>query len=336
MSDDALSPVSPEMLLKIGPVFVGALLSWMLFGISIVQLYIYHVSFTRDHRFIQASVYLIFLLDVFQSVVAANQGWQVLVSGWGRPDNLEFPGWTFTALPIVSTIISTWVQAFYAWRIHQLGKWVVLPGFIVLAGGAWALAISFASTRDIASLHETSMYARVVIWLGGGAFTDLIIMSSMLYLLYAVKRRTKPFQRSELIVNRLIRFTIETGSACALSAILQLALFIGVSSTNAHLILALILSKVYSNTLMSSLNARPNKLYSQTATSGNLTFRQSRTGAVDSNNGNAHPVAIHITHEVEIEGVTKSNGDKVAPGWDIELDDVSSGSHQAPVPGIRQ
>lgn len=62
--------------------------------------------------------------------------------------------------------VSTWVQAFYAWRIHQLGKWVVLPGFIVLvgiheflmittlrsevarktalvqAGGAWALAIS--------------------------------------------------------------------------------------------------------------------------------------------------------------------------------------------------
>lgn len=66
---------------------------------------------------------------------------------------------------------------------------------------------------------------------------------------------------------------------------------------------------------MSSLNARPNKLYSQTTTSGNLTFRQtqSRTGAADGNNGNAHPVAIHITHEVEIEGVTKSNGDKVAP-----------------------
>lgn len=73
-------------------------------ALSLTSTDIYHVSFTRDHRFIQASVYLIFLLELFQSIVAANQGWQVLVSGWGHPNNLEFPGWTFTALPIVSTI----------------------------------------------------------------------------------------------------------------------------------------------------------------------------------------------------------------------------------------
>lgn len=65
---------------------------------------IYHVSFPNDHRFIQASVYIIFLLDIFQSIVAASEGWQFLVNGWGRQVNLAFPGWTFTALPIVSSL----------------------------------------------------------------------------------------------------------------------------------------------------------------------------------------------------------------------------------------
>ena len=65
---------------------------------------IYHVSFPNDRQLIQAAVYVIYLLDIFQSIVAASQAWQFLVVGWGRRINLEYPGWTFTALPIVSSL----------------------------------------------------------------------------------------------------------------------------------------------------------------------------------------------------------------------------------------
>ncbi|KAI0683531.1 hypothetical protein C8Q76DRAFT_762787 [Earliella scabrosa] len=334
----ATAPVDTATVLQIGPILIGGLLSWMLFGISIVQLYIYHVSFGfRDHRFIQVSVYTIFLLDIFQSIVAANEGWQTLIAGWGRPENLRYPGWTFIALPIVSTFVSMWVQTFYAWRIRQLGRWTVVPGMIVLtaliqAGGAWALAIGFAFTKDITSLHETRMYARAILWLGGGAFTDITIMCSMLYLLYAVKQRIRSFEPSELMVNRLIRLSIETGSACALSAILQLILFLGVPETNIHLVVALILSKIYSNTLMSSLNARPSKSASKRMKSGNLTFRQSqsRSDGIESRASHTHPVAIHITREVEVDGSTAGEEDKVGQSWEIELEDVASSEHHPP------
>ena len=124
---------------------IGALLCWMLFGISIVQLCtcphpapslprwgrtltrafsflpspplppraracvrrvadIYHVSFPRERFAIWASVYTIFALDIFQSIVVACEAWQTLCAGWGRPVNLQFPGWTFTGLPIVSSV----------------------------------------------------------------------------------------------------------------------------------------------------------------------------------------------------------------------------------------
>ena len=105
---------------------IGALLSWMLFGISIVQLCastslpcrlassvlfladtlsdIFHVSFPKERRAILVSVYTIFALDIFQSIVVACEAWQTLCAGWGRPINLQFPGWTFTGLPIVSSI----------------------------------------------------------------------------------------------------------------------------------------------------------------------------------------------------------------------------------------
>ena len=38
------------------------------------------------------------------------------------------------------------------------------------------------------------------------------------------------------MVRRLIRLTVETGCACALSAVLELAFFLGLPDTNIHLI----------------------------------------------------------------------------------------------------
>ncbi len=44
------------------------------------------------------------------------------------------------------------------------------------------------------------------------------------------------FERSGLMVNRLIRLTVETGCACALTAVLELSFFLGMPETNIHLI----------------------------------------------------------------------------------------------------
>src|ERR1700749_5104919 len=84
-----------------------------------------------------APVYLIFGLDIFQSVVAASMGWHIMCAGWGRTNNLVRPGWTFSAIAAVDGIselffatlhfieallltqrsVAFFVQSFYAWRI---------------------------------------------------------------------------------------------------------------------------------------------------------------------------------------------------------------------------
>ena len=82
-----------------------------------------------------------------------------------------------------------------------------------------------------------------------------IIMVSMLYLvrasltsypptitlltlclqLYSARQRGGNFERSDLMIRRLIRLTVETGSACAFSATLELIFFLALPNTNAHL-----------------------------------------------------------------------------------------------------
>lgn len=63
--------------------------------------------------------------------------------------------------------------------------------------------------------------------------------------LYSAKRQTISFRRGELMINRLLRMTIETGSACALCATLELAFFLGMPGTHMHFILYVALSFVY-------------------------------------------------------------------------------------------
>ncbi len=96
----------------------------MLFGISIVQLCadeyvviansypslisyhsdIYHVSFPKDRWAITATVYIVFFLDLLQTIFCGLEAWEILCAGWGRPINLQFPGNSFVILPMISSI----------------------------------------------------------------------------------------------------------------------------------------------------------------------------------------------------------------------------------------
>lgn len=55
--------------------------------------------------------------------------------------------------------------------------------------------------------------------------------------LYAVKQGTRHFERSEILINRLIKLTIETGSVCAMVTLVQLGLFAGIPSASIHFVL---------------------------------------------------------------------------------------------------
>jgi hypothetical protein len=51
------------------------------------------------------------------------------------------------------------------------------------------------------------------------------------------------------VIVRLISMTLETGSLCAITAIMDLAMFVAYPHNNAHVIPGLALSKLYSNSL---------------------------------------------------------------------------------------
>jgi hypothetical protein len=84
------------------------------------------------------------------------------------------------------------------------------------------------------------------VWLGGTALCDIVITVSMTYYLWRVKIGARD---SYNVIIRLISMTVETGFLCAITATIELVMFVAFPHNNAHVAPGLALSKLYSNSL---------------------------------------------------------------------------------------
>ncbi|KAI0689398.1 hypothetical protein BC835DRAFT_1407858 [Cytidiella melzeri] len=308
--------------------YVGSLMAFLLFGISIMQFYHYSMNYPKDHLMIKVTVFAVFALDTFQSISVAALAYYSLCSGWGRPVALIQLNWTYPAIPGVTGIIAAWVQTFYAWRIYKIGQWRILPAFIIgialmQCAGALSITGGIPPLPDVTALHL--LYRRTIVWLGGAAAADVIIAVVMLYLLYTVRRNK--FQHTQRVINRLIRLTVETGVVTATCAIMELIMFQALPATNMHIFFAAMLAKVYYNALMTSLNTRSSRdRSSRDLEPGGATSQQystasfSRSGLHHETNNMGNTLGFHAGSGASRGGVVPPTVVHIATVTDREAD----------------
>jgi hypothetical protein len=77
-------------------------------------------------------VYGLALLDVLQTVMITADAFHWFVYGFGNMERLDEPFLNSWDVPVLDSIISLVVQAFYCWRIYFLRKTMVIPILILL------------------------------------------------------------------------------------------------------------------------------------------------------------------------------------------------------------
>lgn len=257
MSSSTVVPGVPEDIQLItGPLLLGYLFNWGLFGILILQVYIYYLSFPNDSRLIKSLVYGLFFADCIQTALTTHNAWHFLSRGWGDLRVLSDPGWSWIAVPLFSGVVSSTVQLFFAWRIWVLSKSVPLAGLIVsiaIAQGICAIyaGVKFAILNDITKI--ATLFPSATVWLGGSALCDFIITISMVTFL---ARASTGFSQTDSVITKLIRMTVETGLVTTTAAITELILYLVYQKNNLHMIPALALAKLYTNTLLATFNSR--------------------------------------------------------------------------------
>ncbi|KAK0484831.1 hypothetical protein IW261DRAFT_860259 [Armillaria novae-zelandiae] len=241
-----------------GPFIVGFLLNWGLFGTLSVQLYLYYLAFPNDRRFTKNIVYGIYVIEFAQTMLVAHDMFALFGYGFGDMNALTKTNLNWLAVPIMSAVVACIGQVFYAYRIFIVSKSRIIPIFIIcisLTSSVAATITGVYSFRagDLTRMNNQKTYITAGIWCGASALCDILIAICMTYYLMS---RTTSFRRTRILVTKITRLTIETGSVTAVGALLTFILFIAFPRQTFHTAPALLMPKLYANTVYMVLNSR--------------------------------------------------------------------------------
>ncbi|KAF5350108.1 hypothetical protein D9756_009064 [Leucocoprinus leucothites] len=281
----ALEPSStppPHAPLVLGPPIIGVTLNWFLYGILVMQYFMYLNNNTKDKKWLRATVHFLMALDTAQTLMAMDDIFYWYVYNFGNYSALlEFNIATIDG-PFLDALIMITVQLVYCWRVWVLGRWRVVPiiaSFLAFVSCACGM---FIGINDIIvdPITATRFKPVELTWLFASAVTDVMIACSMAYLL--LKYRQEKSSRSTMsLVKRILLLTLETNAVTAALAIALITAFLVTSieppKTNVYMPIGYIIGKMYSNCFMVLLNQR---IYYEKPTKTSVTMN-SLSGASD-------------------------------------------------------
>ncbi|KAJ7135955.1 hypothetical protein C8R44DRAFT_769345 [Mycena epipterygia] len=293
-----------------GPMLLGHLFNYALLGALAIQVYVYTLAFPREKKVVKALVYLVFFLDLLQTGFATHYAWYVLAEGWGNPVALGFTPWTLATVAPLTALVAFLVQLFYSWRIWVIsdGRKTFIPILAIIgitaagscvAGWYAGIALPTVGSGPLAlnsrrSIAKTfNLDPAVTTWLAGAMACDIIITITLVLLL-TVRRKEGLMDNTTRIVHRTIRMAVETGAITSIAVTTELALILNQTTTSWYFMLGLLITKLYSNSLLASLNAR-SPIFTGHGTEGTTTtvFQPSMSFAL--------PPREHSVNDIELE-----------------------------------
>ncbi|KAJ7816493.1 hypothetical protein B0H14DRAFT_2844538 [Mycena olivaceomarginata] len=245
----------------IGPYFLGNSFNYLLMGTLTVQTYTYWQNFEHDRKATKWLVAVLFFLELAETGFATHEAWYFSVENWGNFTALAGAPWTGYVHVIAVGVVSAMVQIFYAVRLSTLRKSFItklLTGLIVLLALAQCTAATVATALNakIPTLSELlKLHPVYSFWLVASFVTDILISGSMIWILYTAKN-TAFTPTTNNLLDRLNINSVQTGGITAACAGVTLILFLKSTDTVYYGIPLYMLGKLYSNSLVATLNAR--------------------------------------------------------------------------------
>ncbi|KAG8731469.1 hypothetical protein FRC11_004049 [Ceratobasidium sp. 423] len=241
--------------LSLGPILLGTIVNIWLYGIMVTQTTIYYVAFPRDHRWIKILVAYMFLVDTLNSIFDIGLVWKYTITLFGDTQRILVSSWWFNVEPVMTVMISSTTQGFFAWRIAKLtGQawmgWAIVVSAVIQFFAGFATAIGTFIVKDFGRFQE--LRQPVIIWLVLSALTDIVITGILSWYLHT--HRTG-FSKTDDVITRLVRLTVQTGLITTVWATTDLLVYL-CWANNMHMFFQLPLCKLYTNSLMSTLNSR--------------------------------------------------------------------------------
>ncbi|KAJ7851100.1 hypothetical protein B0H13DRAFT_2674337 [Mycena leptocephala] len=271
--------VSLNLNTTLGAFQIGVLVSYVLFGVTTTQTYIYYSRFPDDSLKLKVLVAFVWICEVGHALCIGHSLYVYTISDYAHPERVLGPApKSLETTSIFSGVIGACVQGFFSFRIYVISKKLYIP---FLSWVMSVLRLLGCIALFVAGLGMKSVNGYVLQWEWLATFVwsvsttnDLMISATLVVLLR--NHRNRVHMRTAALVEKLILWSIETGILTSATSIATLVCFVamkdnfiwiafwvigargeGVSHNMAlscnfnHISL-----KVFSNSLLASLNSR--------------------------------------------------------------------------------
>jgi hypothetical protein len=242
-----------------GVLFIGYVISMILYGFTFFQTYVYFSRYPKDDWFVKWTVTALGIIDTATSALASHALYFYLITLFPFAVGLSEATSTFCAEISLATLAVFNVQVYYATRIWSLSHSVFLFGAIAISSSAgFVLGITMAS-----EMFEHKAFTRLAIphiQAVAACSQALTFISSLLImgsLFFYLRPSRKPLMKPlDGWFDKCVAYTLTRGS---IATVIQLAYFLAFTSMpdrSVWIPFHLAVSKLYINSLLTMLNSR--------------------------------------------------------------------------------
>ncbi|KAI0767689.1 hypothetical protein C8Q74DRAFT_971679 [Fomes fomentarius] len=238
---------------------LGGILGTAIYGITVLQTYIYFRRYTHDTLALRSLVAILFALDTVTSSLVAYSIYKYMVIYFEAPlDKYLVILPTLGVENGVTILIATITQLYFAQRLWYVSKNKYLTGGIVslslcALGPGIALTVHLFTHTDIFSLGSIEIRILAGFANGLSAICDIVVAAGLCIYLRAGK---SGFSRTNNMIDRLMIYAIQRGALTAICQACHMITTVALPGRFIFLPFAFLQGKLYCNTLLATLNVR--------------------------------------------------------------------------------
>ncbi|KAJ7136133.1 hypothetical protein C8R44DRAFT_769776 [Mycena epipterygia] len=248
---------TPAVDATLGAIEIGMMLALFLFGILSMQVCSYFRKFTHDTWQLKLFVGAIWMAELMHTVLTCILTYAKTVSFFGDFGEVSRINRSLSFSFVVSAAIGPSVQGFYAYRILRLSGHRFIP---IICWILCSLQVINTMAVSVTSFNIPTVYEYkdrlgwlITSSLSISASTDVLITSTTCYFLRL--QRDIGLRRTQKMIDLLTFWSIQTGLLTTATALLMLILYLTMDNFIWVGVLFL-LSRAFSNSLLSTLNSR--------------------------------------------------------------------------------
>ncbi|KAK0474942.1 hypothetical protein IW261DRAFT_536089 [Armillaria novae-zelandiae] len=258
------TPVAvPSLGTTLGPLYIGATIATILFGLTNTQVAKYYKKYPDDWWIFWYSVGILWTLDALHVALTTHMLYHYLIDSFGDYDELLNVLWSFKLQLLIEMVIVVGVQGIYIIRIWKLGRyfhrilpWIVSLTFLVALGNGIFSVYTAYFVSDFKTLPGVQVSITVISAIP--MFSDFVITLSMCYYLHKSKQASDFSTTSDMLLG-MMRLGIISGLATCTCSLLITITYLAWPNTLIFSGIDLILPKLHINSLLAMLNFRKSR-----------------------------------------------------------------------------